>query len=486
MPRQPEVRVGEDTRDNKEICLLDRETLIAILDNVYKGVVCCDKQGLITFFSRSNEKFYGLERGEALGKHINDFVKTGTLHKVARTGRPEIGLLEEEHQGKQVRHIIERWPINKDGQVVGAIAKVMFSDIKKAEELARHFRKLEDKVMYYRSQLRDLFQARYKFEHILGDSPALADCKEMACQVAPASSTVMITGESGTGKELFAHAIHNASPRSGASFIRVNCASVPPDLFESEFFGYDEGAFTGAKRKGMKGKFQLADRGTIFLDEVSEIPIYLQAKLLRVIQEKEVQRIGSDRVVPIDFRIIASSNRDLAKMVAAGEFREDLYYRMNVVGVKVPALRHRKEDLQVLVPAFIKELNGKLSSKVEGVSPEALKALLDYDWPGNVRELKNTMERAMALAQTSLIQIEHLPRRVLSHDKNTNTNKADALPLTLKAATEHAEAEAIQRALLVSGGNKVKAAKFLGIHRSALYKKMHHLGLIDNSGPSAE
>jgi len=479
MTRQPEVRIGENTRESKEICLLDRGTLVAILDNVYKGVVCCDKQGRITFFSRSNEKFYNLERGEALGKHITEFVKTGTLHKVAQTGRPEIGLLEEEYRGKQVRHIVERWPINKDGEVVGAIAKVMFRDIKKAEELARHFRKLEDKVMYYRSQLRDLFQARYKFEHILGDSPALADCKEMARQVAPASSTVMITGESGTGKELFAHAIHNASPRSGAYFIPVNCASVPHDLFESEFFGYEEGAFTGAKRQGMKGKFQLADRGTIFLDEVSEIPSYLQAKLLRVIQEKEVQPIGSDRVVPIDFRIVASTNRNLTKMVAAGEFREDLYYRLNVVEVKVPPLRCRKEDLQVLIPAFIEELNGKLRSEVEGMSPEALKTLMDYRWPGNVRELKNTMERAMTLAQTGMIQMEHLSHRVLSQDESPS--KTDALPLTLKAATEQAEAEAIQRALLVSGGNKVKAAKVLGIHRSALYKKMHYLGLVDKS-----
>ena len=479
MPRQPEVRVREHSRDSKEICLLDRDTLIAILDNVYKGVVCCDKEGCITFFSRSNEKFYHLNRGEALGKHITEIVKTGTLHKVAQTGQPEIGLLEEEYKGRKVRHIVERWPINKDGEVVGAIAKVMFSDLKKAEELTRHFRKLEDKVVYYRSQLRDLFQARYKFKHILGDSPAMVNCKEMARQVAPSSSTVMITGESGTGKELFSHAIHNASPRSGASFIRVNCASVPPDLFESEFFGYEKGAFTGARRKGMKGKFQLADRGTIFLDEVSEIPIYLQAKLLRVIQEKEVQRIGSDQIMPIDFRLIASTNRNLMKMVANGDFREDLYYRLNVVEVNVPALRHRKEDLQILIPAFIEELNQKIGSKVEGMSPVVLKTLVDYDWPGNVRELKNTMERAMTLAQTGLIQMEHLPHQVYAESKSIT--KTDTLPLTLRAATEQAETEAIKRALLISSGSKVKAAKILGIHRSALYKKMHHLGLAANA-----
>jgi transcriptional regulator with PAS, ATPase and Fis domain len=289
----------------------------------------------------------------------------------------------------------------------------------------------------------------------------------------------MITGESGTGKELFSHAIHNASPRSHASFIRVNCASVPHDLFESEFFGYEEGAFTGARSKGMKGKFQLADRGTIFLDEVSEIPIYLQAKLLRVIQEKEVQRIGSDRVMPIDFRIIASTNRDLSKMVANGEFREDLYYRLNVVEVNVPALRHRKEDLQILIPAFIEELNRKIGSKVEGMAPEALKTLEHYDWPGNVRELKNTMERAINLAQTGTIQIKHLPHQ--AHSQSKSTPKSDALPLTLKEATDQAEVEAIKRALLISGGRKVKAARILGIHRSALYKKMHNLGLATKS-----
>ena len=477
MNKKNEIMVGEGSVAYSKICRLDVETLVAILDTVYKGVVCCDTEGKITFFSKSNERFYHLERGEALGKHITDVVKTGTLHKVAKTGKPEIGLLDEESHGKRVRHIIERLPIKRDGKVVGAIAKVMFSDVKKAQELANHFKHLEKEVFLVRRQLHDLFLSQYGFDDIVGQSPGLLASKRLAEQVAGTSSTVLIQGESGTGKELFAHAIHQASPRAKNPFVRVNCASIPHDLFESEFFGYEEGAFTGARKKGRKGKFQLADKGTIFLDEIGELPIYLQAKLLRVLQEKEVQKIGSDKPISIDFRLIASTNRDLAAMVKKGEFREDLYYRLNVMSITVPPLRERRDDITLLCKAFIADLSAKLECSVTGIQSDALAILRNAPWPGNIRELRNVIERAVALAQSGPIGQEHIRGDLLEGAGSEISGEEVAEAGTLREAVKLAEKAAIIRALEATGNNKKQAAKLLGIHRSALYKKLHEHGM---------
>lgn len=477
MNKKNEIMVGEGSVAYSKICRLDVETLVAILDTVYKGVVCCDTEGKITFFSKSNERFYHLERGEALGKHITDVVKTGTLHKVAKTGKPEIGLLDEESHGKRVRHIIERLPIKRDGKVVGAIAKVMFSDVKKAQELANHFKHLEKEVFLVRRQLHDLFLSQYGFDDIVGQSPGLLASKRLAEQVAGTSSTVLIQGESGTGKELFAHAIHQASPRAKNPFVRVNCASIPHDLFESEFFGYEEGAFTGARKKGRKGKFQLADKGTIFLDEIGELPIYLQAKLLRVLQEKEVQKIGSDKPISIDFRLIASTNRDLAAMVKKGEFREDLYYRLNVMSITVPPLRERRDDIPLLCKAFIADLSAKLECSVNGIQSDALAILSNAPWPGNIRELRNVIERAVALAQSGPIRQEHIRGDLFEGAGSEISGEEVAEAGTLREAVKLAEKAAIIRALEATGNNKRQAAKLLGIHRSALYKKLHEHGI---------
>lgn len=477
MNKKNEIMVGAGSVAYSKICRLDVETLVAILDTVYKGVVCCDTEGKITFFSKSNERFYHLERGEALGKHITDVVKTGTLHKVAKTGKPEIGLLDEESHGKRVRHIIERLPIKRDGKVVGAIAKVMFSDVKKAQELANHFKHLEKEVFLVRRQLHDLFLSQYGFDDIVGQSPGLLASKRLAEQVAGTSSTVLIQGESGTGKELFAHAIHQASPRAKNPFVRVNCASIPHDLFESEFFGYEEGAFTGARKKGRKGKFQLADKGTIFLDEIGELPIYLQAKLLRVLQEKEVQKIGSDKPISIDFRLIASTNRDLAAMVKKGEFREDLYYRLNVMSITVPPLRERRDDITLLCKAFIADLSAKLECSVTGIESAALAVLSNAPWPGNIRELRNVIERAVALTQSGPIGQEHIRGDLLEGAGSEISGEEVAEAGTLREAVKLAEKAAIIKALKATDNNKKQAANLLGIHRSALYKKLHEHGM---------
>jgi len=345
-----------------------------------------------------------------------------------------------------------------------------FTSDDKGKVLAEHIQGLEHQISEYQNQITDIFSARYIFADIIAKSESMKNLKSMAERVARTHSTIFLEGESGTGKELFAQAIHNASPCRKFPFVRVNCAAIPPELFESEFFGYAEGAFTGALRKGKKGQFQVADKGTIFLDEISEIPIYMQAKLLRVLQEKEIAKVGSDRPLKVDFRLIASSNKNLRQMVSAGDFREDLYYRLNVISLKLPPLRERKEDLDVLVPNIIEDLNIKMHSAIMGLSEDVWEILRNHDWKGNVRELRNVLERGIAVCTSDLLEPLHLR----SYFFNENGKEKTSLdkPLFLKDVLLLAEKEAIQRALRMAQGDKTKAAHALGISRSGLYQKM--------------
>lgn len=288
--------------------------------------------------------------------------------------------------------------------------------------------------------------------------------KKSAAKAAKGRSTVLIRGESGTGKELFAHAIHNSSARSEGKFVVVNCAAIPEDLLESEFFGYEEGAFTGAKQRGKIGKFDLANGGTLFLDEIGDMSLSLQAKLLRVLQEREFYRVGGNVRVKVDVRIIAATNRNLEEMVRQGEFREDLYYRLNVISLNIPPLRDRVQDVEYLITELMKELNSMLGTSITGISSQAKTALLRYEWPGNVRELRNVLERAMTFAEHGKIQSEDLPDYLLSQLSS---------PLIEQISlAEDAELGAIRKALSQTNGNKAKAAKLLGISRSGLYEKI--------------
>ncbi|MCK9905392.1 sigma 54-interacting transcriptional regulator, partial [Frankia sp. Cpl3] len=291
-------------------------------------------------------------------------------------------------------------------------------------------------------------------------------------KVAKSDTTILITGESGTGKELFAHAIHAASRREMGPFIRVNCAAIPDTLLESELFGYEEGAFTGAVRKGKKGKFELADRGTILLDEIGDMPLPLQAKLLRVLQEKEVERVGSTRPMSIDVRVIASTNRDLAGRIKEGTFREDLYYRLNVVNISIPPLRERPEDLPKLVGDLLLHLMDATGIVVSEVDSDVWGALRSHSWPGNVRELRNVLERALHVMEGERLKAEHLT--ISMPDGRIQSNAVS----TLKESLELAEIEAIKRALVAAGGNKLAAAKLLAISKSGLYQKLEKCGLL--------
>ena len=295
-------------------------------------------------------------------------------------------------------------------------------------------------------------------------------------QVSDGTSTILITGESGTGKEMFARAIHARSHRADKPFIAINCAAIPDALLESELFGYEKGAFTGADRKGRPGKFELADHGTIFLDEIGDMPLHMQVKILRVLQNRTVERIGGTSSLDIDVRIIAATNKDLEEMISRNEFREDLYFRLNVIPLHIPSLRERTDDIGYMLDGALRKFNAIVGKNIEGFSDESLKILNDYSWPGNVRELENVVEYAVNMENSRMIQPENLPER-LKHRAGLPYRSGEG---TLKEQTSYAQKMIIEDALKKSGPGregKRKAAERLGISESSLYRKMQELGL---------
>ncbi|EKN67584.1 hypothetical protein BABA_12670 [Neobacillus bataviensis LMG 21833] len=314
---------------------------------------------------------------------------------------------------------------------------------------------------------------RYSFEDIIGESQLITQIKELAARIGTSNSTVLITGESGTGKELFAQAIHGLSSRKNHSFVAVNCAAIPHELFESEVFGYEAGAFSGAKKEGKPGKIELAQNGTLFLDEISELPYQVQGKLLRVLQEREVERLGGTGSKNVDIRIIAATNRDLKSLVQEGKFRQDLFYRLYVFELKIPSLRQRKEDILPLAYHFINYLNDQIAQNVKYMSPELQEWLLSHDWPGNVRELRAFIERGMNLVEGDTLTIENsFLFSAFDATAHKTVEEEGTFAVSLEEAVTKAEIGAIQRALKESNGDRTKAAQILNIHLASLYRKM--------------
>jgi len=367
-----------------------------------------------------------------------------------------------------------RVPIIINGKIRGAIGRVMFKDIDNFKILSSKISHLEKEVQFYKNELTVENKATYTFDKIIGNSSSFLTAIKFAEKIARGDSSVLITGESGTGKELVAQSIHNSSKRARKPFVKINCGAIPTELFESEMFGYEEGAFTGAKKTGMKGKFELADGGTILLDEIGDMPLFMQVKLLRVLQDREIVRVGSNDVKKIDVRIIASTNKNLLQLTQEGKFRQDLYYRLNVMHVKLPALRERIEDVGPLAEALRVKLCNKYGIYSEGISEETLDYLKCYNWPGNVRELENVIERAINLLNTELkILPEHLPAKIL----DCNKRKVDYENKQLKDIVEEIEKQVITETLEKLNGNKNDTAKVLGISRQGLYKKMKRFNM---------
>ncbi|MDW7709319.1 MAG: sigma 54-interacting transcriptional regulator [Deferrisomatales bacterium] len=449
------------------------EALRILLDNRYEGLIVVDREGRVVYMNRENERFLGLPRGGAKGRPVVELIPSSRLQVVCQTGRAEVGHLQE-IAGKT--KVVARIPIRKDGRVIGAMGSIMFRDLAEVSKLTRMVRVLEDRVAAYEKKLRAMPQQnRYTFDQILGTGERLAEAVELARRVARSDADVLLIGETGTGKELFAHAIHNASPRAEGPFVRLNCAAIPRELAESELFGYEPGSFSGADRKGRVGKFEQAHGGTILLDEIGSLPLDMQAKLLRVLQEKEVERVGATMIRYVDFRLIAASNVDLKELTEQGKFRLDLYFRLNKMLLRVPPLREHPEDIPLYVRAFLAARFDYAGAKA--FDAEALAALQAYRWPGNVRELLNLVERAAWNAKGSAIRLEDLPAHLLA-----DTGGDEGSSTLLSEAVAAAERRTIQRVLAVAGNNKSRAGKLLGIHRTTLYEKMARYGIPTSEG----
>ncbi|MGB6064097.1 MAG: sigma 54-interacting transcriptional regulator [Desulfomonilaceae bacterium] len=450
------------------------ELLKALLNNPHESLILVDAQGVVRYISTANDGFYGPSSNEAVGRHIHELNPDSELTRVLETGRAEIG--EFFMLGGKER-VVTRIPLrDSQGNIVGAMGKLMFWDPEKVKRLVRQVEVLQSRLDYYEKELQQAYRGRYSLDRVVGESALMQEAKRVAVQAGASDLPVLITGETGTGKEVFAHAIHQLSARGERPLVRVNCAAIPHELFESELFGYEAGAFTGASPKGKPGKFELADKSTIFLDEVGDLPLPLQVKLLRVIQEREVERVGGTRTVKIDFRVIAATNRDLKAMLARREFRQDLYYRLNIFALKTPPLRQIRQDIPRLAYHLLSSLQRTKPKLPPRIEAGAMQRLMAYDWPGNVRELRNVLERASSVAGGgSSISEEHLPMEIRDSVKTAPPVEGDLR--TLRDEMALAERRAIERALSTAGENRTEAARLLGIHRTGLYQKMKRHGL---------
>ena len=426
-------------------------TLETVLEVAYEGVAVLDEQGRITLTNERFCKKLGVPREQITGRNISAFIpmtdSSAALRVLEINAKP---------------CVISSLPITKEGATKGFVIKI-YEDLDELSDVMQQVNQLNMQLDYYKDELYKVNGTSYTINSIVSNDDSVATIKTQLLQVAKSNSTVLITGESGTGKELFAHSIHNASARRKEPFIKVNCSAIPAELAEAELFGYQDGAFTGARKQGKPGKFELAGGGTIFLDEIGDLPLLLQGKLLRVIQEKEVERVGDVRTRKVDVRIIAATNRDLKRLVGAGSFREDLYFRIKVIEFKIPPLRERKGDIPVLVDHFIAKYNNLFSRRVTGMTAEALAALLRYDWSGNIRELENTIERMLNYVESGLIELKDVPEDVRAQARSAARGAQSLASL---------EQEAILSALSEAAGNKSKAARLLGISRSKLYEKL--------------
>lgn len=441
-----------------------------IFNNLPSGAMVTSADGIVAHLNKPYADFLGIEIEKSIGRHCSEVVENTRMHIVGQTGVPEINQIQM-IRGQNI--VVHRIPIKKKGRVIAVFGLVMFQDISEVVKLSGKLHSLETKVRRYEKELMNLRSTRYTFASIVGASAAIVLLKQQALTAAANTSPVLITGESGTGKELFAQAIHHAGPRKLHPFIQINCAAIPKDLLESELFGYDRGAFTGALSTGKPGKFEIADNGTIFLDEIGDLPLEMQPKLLRVLEEKCFERVGGNKLIRSDFRLIAATNQDLEALIARGRFRKDLFYRLNVISLGIPPLRERPEDVAPLANHLLATLAQSNGCPAISIGSEAMVALTAHSWQGNVRELSNVLERALLAMRGDKIQVADLP---FIPRESILVGHAANVP-RIRDIQAQAEKAAIRAALEKTGNNKAQAAAVLGIHRTLLYKKMKKHGL---------
>lgn len=443
------------------------------ITNPYEGITVVDRDAVLRYISPVHERFFGFKPGGAVGQPVVDVIENTNLQEVVRTGKAEIGQVQ---QMRNTARVVNRIPITREGTVVGAIGRVMFRAPEEVHELSRQISSLRAEVKYYENELTRLRHRTFGLDEIVGESDAILKLKSEIRKVAPLDVPVFIAGESGTGKELVAHAIHNLSRRHEKPMVVVNCGALPGTLVESELFGYDSGAFTGAKREGRIGKFEMADRSSLFLDEIGDLPLEAQVKLLRVLEGSTFERVGSNKIRSTDFRLISATNRDLKRAIADDGYRADLFFRINGVTLTIPPLRERLGDIPILTRHFINHISQRVGSSVRSIEPEALRLLQSHSWPGNVRQLHHEIQRAIIFAnhhELTANDVAHLddgqPRPAVAQQA------IESGAVTMKDAKENVELNLIREALKRYGGNKKRVAEELGISRSYLYKRIADL-----------
>ncbi|ASV84860.1 AAA domain family protein [Ochrobactrum quorumnocens] len=443
-----------------------------LLTDPFDAMAVIDAKERLVFVSPIHEKFFGLKAGEGVGKKVRDVIENTRLHHVVRTGVAEVGQIQKMNGRERV---VSRHPIRHNGDVVGAIGRVMFKGPQQVEALSRRVNTLEREIETYRNEAKEHSRGESALEAIIGQSPAVLKLRDLIRKVAPLDIPVLIQGESGTGKELVAKALHIMSSRRDNRLVTVNAAALPAQLVESELFGYEPGSFTGADQKGRLGKFEQADKGTIFLDEIGDMPIEVQSKLLRVLQDRVVERVGGDKPRKVDFRLCSATNRNLEESVEQGQFRLDLYYRISPFVIPMPTLAERLEDIPLLVSSFVNELAAQYGKDVPEVDSDVFDYLTERPWPGNVRELRHVVERAFVFSEHGRLRLSNFSDA--AGQRKPEPAKAevvinDASGGTLRTALDRYEHDLMTEAMARFNGNKKKVAEHLGISRSYLYKKL--------------
>ncbi|CAB3389518.1 sigma-54 interaction domain-containing protein [Kyrpidia spormannii] len=472
-----------------DLCRSQRAFFEQVLDIVQEAVTVIDRRGVVRGWSRTAEQIYDIPAQRILGRPIDRFFQPEAL-AVLRLLRDPKPVRQVYHAPRENTHVLlSGGPAMVDGQMAGAVAseKDITQLVRMHQELQRTYRQwMADQQLRHGD--------RDPFDTIKGGSSRLLHAIRLAKKVAPTDATVLLQGESGVGKDLFAQAIHAASRRSAGPFIALNCAAIPGPLFESELFGYQGGAFTGADRSGRPGKLELAHGGTLFLDEIGELPVELQAKFLRVLQDQTFYRIGGTRPIQVNARIIAAGNQPLEDLVAKGRFREDLYYRLNVVRIFIPPLRERLDDIPVLVETFLEDLCAAYGRPAPHLEPDFLVALMRHPWSGNVRELRNVLERLVVTVEDESWNSGHLAMLLQAGGPEAGhlvgSPSGETAPQRLGRpgagpGTARPDGELILEALRKTGGNKAAAARLLGISRGTLYNRLRSLGLDPQAFDSA-
>jgi transcriptional regulator with PAS, ATPase and Fis domain len=467
--------------DSDNLVCFPQEMLYTIFNALPTGIYFCDTECIIRFINIAYADYLGIKPQDAIGRPVKDFIPCTRAPIVILSGKAELGDLGPLTNGEKGKTlIVNRIPVmNNDGEVCGMISQALFSDPSELKATAAKIEQLGRTVSFFKEQIKSVLSARYSLDDILGKSAAISNAKELISLYARTDTPILIQGVTGVGKELFANALHVASPRADGPFVCINCGAIPHELFESELFGYSAGAFTGAKKEGKMGKIELSNKGTLFLDEVGEMPLSAQVKLLRILEDKMISRLGSTHPVRVDFRLVVATNRDLKTMTRDGDFREDLYYRLSAMAVKIPPLCERREDIPIIARSMLERLErGDLS-----FSAETMAILMRYNWPGNVRELRNVIERAASFCGGITIETKDLPAEIISI-----ADAESELPCTgqnsLSSIRHLNERQLIFDTLSREEWNMARSARVLGISRATLYEKLkkYHITRSQNGG----